>query len=237
MTDTPEYSICLLTYNRQTALGDRWTELARLYGKRPDVEMCVLDNGSRDGTGQTIGAWRILTMPICGPDGGWRLLCDRLDENRGFALGFNVLVSFATGKIVVLLSDDVQVRGDFVGAIGGKLREVGEKAVVGQVLVNHEAGWNQFGPSRPIPYLYGHILGMHRATWHAIGGFDPDFSPAGYEDVDFSYRAVRGGYELVEMRDLPVFHNSLAAERYEHTVRMKALFAKKWNLPNIPARP
>lgn len=237
MGEPRAYSICLLTYNRQTVLAARWKELARLYARRTDVELCVLDNGSTDGTSQTIAAWRILTMPIDARQGGWKLVSERLENNVGFGPGFNLLVSLSTARVVILLSDDVEVRGGFVDPMGAKLAEVGPKAIVGQALVNHEAGWNQFGSKCPIPYLYGHILAMRREAWDEIGGFDPLFVPAGYEDVDLSYKAANAGYQLVEMRNLPVLHMSLSAERYEHTVGMKALFAKKWHLENVPERP
>lgn len=235
MPETPEYSICLLTYNRERTLTARWKELACLYAKRPDVELCILDNGSTDGTSQVIAAWRILTMPLF-YDQGWRLLPGRVPQNIGFGPGFNQLVGLSTGKIVVLLSDDVRVFGDFLGPVGNVIRAESGKVVVGQTIVDRPAGWNQFGP-QVIPYLYGHILAMRRTAWDEVGGFDPLFVPAGYEDVDLSYRATLAGYKLVALPELPIRHESLCAERYEHTVRMKALFAAKWGLPNIPGRP
>jgi len=236
MPDTPEFSICVLTYNRERTLTGRWKELACLYAKRPDIELCILDNGSTDATSQTIAAWRILTMPMAGGEPGWGLVTDKVAENIGFGPGFNHLVSLATGKIVVLLSDDVRVFGDFLGLVGNILTAEPRKVILGQTIVGHPAGWNQFG-SRVIPYLYGHMLAMPRTAWDEIGGFDPLFVPAGYEDVDFSYQASVLGYKLGAVPELPIRHESLAAERYEHTVRMKSLFAAKWDLPNIPERP
>jgi GT2 family glycosyltransferase len=234
MPDAPEFSICLLTYNRERTLTARWKELACFYAKRPDIELCILDNGSTDGTSQVIAAWRILTMPFY--DQGWTLVADRVVKNIGFGPGFNRLVGLSTGKVVILLSDDVRVFGDFLGLVGNVINAEGDKVVVGQTVVDHPAGWNQFGP-KVIPYLYGHILAMSRVAWDAIGGFDPIFVPAGYEDVDFSYRATLAGYKLVAAPELPIRHESLSAERYEHTVRMKTLFAAKWGLANVPERP
>jgi GT2 family glycosyltransferase len=236
MPETPEYSICLLTYSREKTLTARCKELACLYGKRPDVELCILDNGSTDGTSQVIAAWRILTIPMAAGEPGWTFVADRIRENIGFGPGFNRLVGLSTGKVVVLLSDDVRVFGDFLGLVGNVISSEGDKIVVGQTVVDHPAGWNQFGP-KVIPYLYGHILAMKRNVWGEIGGFDPLFVPAGYEDVDFSYQATLAGYKLVALPELPVRHESLSAERYEHTVRMKTLFAAKWGLSNIPERP
>ena len=236
MPETPEYSICLLTYNRERTLTAHWKELACIYAKRPDVELCILDNGSTDGTSQVIAAWRILTMPMAGGEPGWSLVPGRVLENIGFGPGLNRLVGLSTGKVVVLLSDDVRVFGDFLGLVGNIINTEPGKVVVGQTVVDYPAGWNQFGP-KVIPYLYGHILAMRRTTWDETGGFDPLFVPAGYEDVDFSYQATLAGYKLVALPELPVRHESLSAERYEHTVRMKTLFAAKWDLPNIPERP
>lgn len=240
MPETPQYSICLLTYNRQREVTARWKELACLYGRRSDVELCVLDHASTDGTPQTIAAWHVLILPPLDghgePCSGWRTVCYNIPKNTGFGPGFNHLVGLSTGRIIVLLSDDVRVFGDFLSPIGDLIFAEDGRLIVGQTMVDHPAGWNEFG-GRVVPYLYGHILAMRRAAWDEIGGFDPLFVPAGFEDVDFSHRAVLKGYKLGAVPELPARHESMAAERYEHTVRMKALFAKKWDFVNTPARP
>jgi GT2 family glycosyltransferase len=230
----PEFSICLLTYNRRAHLIRRWEELATLYIHRPDVELCILNNGSVDGTEDTLGAWVTKPVPLLYGVPVWRTVYRTISPNISAGPGFNALVSMSTGRTVVILADDVRVAGDFLEPIHAVLEVTAGKGLVGQEMVDFAGTWNQFGDNPPIPYIAAHILGLRRTVWDAIGGFDPIFQTLSYEDMDLSYRAVKMGYSL-EKACMPVEHLFMSLPRHAGTIRNRALFAAKWNLPNVPA--
>ena len=113
----PDFSICLLTYNRRSELIRRWAELGEVFAQRPDVELCILDNGSVDGTDDTLNAWRTRPPPVAMGTPLWKTAYLSLGQNHSAGPGFNAAVAMSTGKTVVLLADDVAVSGDFLEAI------------------------------------------------------------------------------------------------------------------------
>jgi len=225
----PQFSIVLLTYNRQDLLESRLADLRLRFARRPEVQLVVFDNGSTDGTPLIL--WELRKQAM---GDNWVVLAYHEKTNIGFGRGFNKAAGLATGKLLVLISDDVRIFGDFLGPIGDALEE--KDALICQQVIDWKAGWNQFGDV-VFPYPAGHILALRADTWKLMGGFDQRFAPAGYEDVDLGYRAKIGNLAMVALPKLPVAHESLAEPRYEHTVHMKAVFAEKWNLRNEPERP
>ncbi len=47
---------------------------------------------------------------------------------------------------------------------------------------------------------------LRRKAWEEIGGFDADFHPAWFEDVDFCRRLLEAGWKIVYLPRLEVFH-------------------------------
>lgn len=230
----PEFSICLLTYNRRQELIRRWTELAQFFMHRADVELCILDNGSVDGTDDTLIALETRPLPVAMGTPLWRTTYQSIPRNISAGPGFNAAVAMSTGKTVVLLADDVGVFGDFLEPIQAVLEATNGMGLVGQEMTDFPGTWNQFGDNPPIPYIAAHILGIRRLVWDTLGGFDPIFQLLSYEDVDLCYRAVKMGYSL-EKASMPVKHLFMSTPRHAATVHNRALFAAKWGLPNIPA--
>lgn len=238
------HSIIVLTYKRADLIKARIEELKRFYSSRADVEILIADNGS---TNKEL----MLTLGAASYDPDFRV--ERINENLGFGGGFNEAVKRSKGDIIYLISDDVQIYGDFLGHIERELQdrvwcsmwndpdEI-HGIVVGQALIDHDAGWNKFGETK-VPYLMGFFLAMAREIWDSLGGFDAEaFHPCDYEDVDLSYRAAKKGFDLIKLPNLPITHLVAGTigynpQRFEHTVKMRAAFAKKWDLPNIPERP
>lgn len=237
MQPYPDISIIVLTYNRSDLIDQRLSELNRLPLATHNAEVVVFDNGSTDGTPLILATARTSYSTR-----GKRLISARTAENLGFAGGFNQAVRAAAGDILVLLSNDVRVVGDFLPAIRDELASPdGRRRIVAHEIVRHSAGWNVFGEV-VFPWPAGYFLAMRKETWDLLGGFDTAFHPNDYEDVDIGYRARQDGFEIVERRDLPVEHMvaqtiGYSPERYEQTVRMRALFAAKHGLENRPERP
>jgi len=229
------FQIILLTYKRHDLLTARLAELRRFYYNRPDVNLLVVDNGSPDPK-----IHMILQSYNEDRGGVWDNRTIRIPENIGFGPAMNHGVEQSAGKYIFLLSDDVRITGNFVNEIKLDLFAYPDGIICNEV-VNWPAGWNQFGLKPVIHYPQGYFLAFTRDVWEKLGGFDERFVPYDYEDVDLGYRAKLMGIPIVQS-SAPVIHDAAGTigyspERMEHTVRMRALFAKKWNLPNVPERP
>lgn len=223
----PTFSILLLTYGRGDHASRHVEELkTNILDRHSNVHLEILDNGSRSG------------LPIelaltC--SGDKRITLRRVQENMGFGPGFNQLADDSTGEILVFISDDVAIYGDFIPKLRAAL-DAWPTSVICKEIVNWRAGWNVFGDTT-FSYPQGYFLACTRATWREVGGFDERFVPAGYEDVDLGYRLEREGRTLTALGDISVQHQCQAKDRMEETVRLRALFAAKWGLPNVPERP
>lgn len=231
---SPRHSVLILTYTKPELVQARLDEMVRFYGSREDVELIIFDNGSEG------AAMRLATMPP--PTNGLYINTIREHPNVGFGGGWNRALTFARGEFVHLLSDDVRVFGDFTGATEHEFEKAEREIIIGQSLIAHKAGWNEFG-GELIPYLMGYYFAMRKDTWDRLGGFDIEtFYPYDYEDIDLCYRATKAGIALKALGGLPLHHEVAGTigynpQRHEHTVKMRARFAEKWNLPNEPERP
>jgi GT2 family glycosyltransferase len=227
----PDFSICILTYSKPHLLDARLSELEG-FASGYSVEVCILDNGGQRGAAQLVISRHI------GPKTPLRSF--RLADNIGFGGGFNHLVAQSKGDRLVLLSDDVEVSGDFLGPLTDALEEE-PTALLCHRVIDWPAGWNQFGDVT-FPYPEGYFLAMDRRTWILMGGFDPRFHPHDYEDVDLGMKAKEHGIPILPMPSLPLLHRGAgtigqSSSRYENTISMRARFAEKWNIPNLPVRP
>lgn len=227
----PDFSICILTYNKPNLLDARLAELEKFLHLH-SAEVCILDNGGQRGAAQLVISRHI--------DPRISLRSFRLADNIGFGGGFNHLVSESKGNRLVLLSDDVEVSGDFLGPLASALNDA-PTALVCHRAIDWPAGWNQFG-EEVFPYPEGYFLAMGRSTWILLGGFDPRFHPHDYEDVDMGMKAKEHGVPIIAMPSLPLRHFGAGTigqnpNRYENTISMRARFAEKWNLQNQPVRP
>ena len=240
MNQPPFFSICLLTYNRKAQLVLRWNELYGLYGGRADIEFCVLDNGSTDGTRELLAG---LAGVAHDPPSAWKVVYKSLPENIAMQ-GFNELVKMSTAPTFVWLCDDVRVFGDILAPMQAVIDATGGLGVVCNHDVLNPYTWNQFNDWKVmIPYLEMDICAMRREVWDDVGELDPRFKLLSYQDVDFCHRAQLKGYVLRGIMrpdgtsDLPVEHRSMSGHPVEHTIVNRAIFADKWGLVNSPERP
>ena len=240
MTESkPQHSVLVLTYKKADLIEARIAELTHFFSHRGDIEFVVFDNGSTDPAVKLVVGAASLKYRS---DRRWKF--ESVSANMGFGGGWNAAVGCATGDKLYLLSDDVEVYGDFITPVLEKASGLPPGVIVGQQLVHGSAGWNEFGKSPPISYLGGHFLAMDHMTFLRLRGFDDStFHPYDYEDIDLCYRATQEhGWSLVAIPELPLRHMVAGTigynpERFEHTVKMRARFARKHGLPNMPERP
>jgi GT2 family glycosyltransferase len=144
--------------------------------------------------------------------------------NVGFGGGCNLGASHARGEHILFLNDDAVVAPSLlaaltrrmtaepdVGAVAavllnsdGTLQEAGSRVVDGAGTVQLGAGLavgsqeaQSFLTPRDIDYGSGAALLVRHDAFTALGGFDPIYEPAYFEDVDLSFRLKESGWRVV----------------------------------------
>lgn len=152
-------------------------------------------------------------------------------KNLGFGGSMNRGAKAAYGDILVFLSNDVVITGDFLGQIKNEIDN--EKDIlVGGRIVYWDSGWNTFN-NTIFPYCEGWLLACTTEVWDNLEGFDPRYSPYDYEDVDLSTTAIQKGHRLVGL-DSPYLNHiggqtaNYNEKRLEITHRNKKKFYDKW---------
>ena len=119
-------SICIPTFNRAAALDNKLAELAReIEPVKDDVEVCVSDNGSTDGTRAVLKKWE-KTLPLAH---------SRNDMNLGFDRNVLAVTSLASGEYVWYLADDDRMVEGAIGRLVADLKANGS-AELGAVYLN-----------------------------------------------------------------------------------------------------
>jgi hypothetical protein len=210
--------------------------LFELYKYVPEnVEIVVVDDASEEDEGRGGVAWWQKDMKR------QTIRYYRNKENMGFGGAMNVGAKIAMhhgADIIVLLSNDVKVSGDFVTPLVDIINK-NDKVLIGNEVINWDAGWNKFG-NIIVPWVNGWFMACTIDVWKVLGGFDPIYGKYTYEDIDLSTRATMIGYKLVALNS--PFLNHLGArtvgytlERMKITEHNRDVYIRKWEgkLQNI----
>lgn len=171
-------------------------------------EVIVVDDGSTDRT-------RDIAQLVSG------ITHIRNEKPQGFVHACNCGAQAARGDYVVLLNNDTEVTPDWldellwpfehfdrVGLAGakllypdGRLQEAGGIVWSSANPANYGRGGNPHEPrynyARQADYLSGACLMVPTALWKKIGGLDPAYAPAYFEDTDLAFRVREQGYKTV----------------------------------------
>ncbi len=185
----------------------------------PNVEIVVVDNGSDD---DSISFVRENFPQVT-------LICHA--ENLGFSNGHNIALAQQSADYFILLNNDViaeptcveslirPLRTDpKIGIVGGKLlfpngkiQHIGAELSYPQAFSHHhhahEPDEGQLTAMRDVDYVTGAAVAFSRQLWQEIGGFDTQFSPYYFEEVDLCYRIRAAGYRVVVVADLLGIHD------------------------------
>jgi len=208
-------------------------------------ELCVVDNGSTDGTE---GYIRGLTLPC-------KLRYQRNATNAGLIAALNQGARLAGGDVLCFLHNDTEMRepawlerleaalgdGRQVGLAGlyGIRRVRRDGRYVGRTIVHCLEG----GPGLPAPVVEvavvdGVCLCLRRALLDEIGGFDEGYGFFHGYDRDLSFAVRERGLACVVV-DAPFLHRGggtrtgerapvTAADDLEQRRRALARFREKW---------
>ncbi len=241
-------SIVVLSHDH-LAMTQRCIEALRAAADpRHPTELIVVDNGSCDGSAEWLAAQ---------PD----VLLIRNERNLGAPAARNQGLQAATGDWLVVMDNDAIVTPGWLRRLlhhaqvdgqAGCIGPVSNRAAHGQQVEfaggTDAASLQRFadawyvaepGASQPHNMLSSFCLLFSRRVLLAIGGFDPRFSPWGYEDDDFTLRAALAGFANRIARDVFVRHEhyeGAKAERHQELLLANwRRFAQKWGGdPDLP---
>jgi len=173
------------------------------------AEVIVVDDGGTDET----ASWLAASAP--------QVRVIRLETNSGFSRACNAGIQAAQGDAIVLLNNDVHVTPGFLAPLLRPLEADPEVfAVNASILIpgkdmldegqKHGAFHHglfyvdclhnpalRAAQTAPTLYATACAAAYRRAMLDALGGFDDLFSPAYWEDVDLSYRALKRGWRVL----------------------------------------
>jgi len=216
-------SLIIPIYNAETELIRFWS---RLHSNAP-YEVILIDNAS-DTTTKAV-------LRVCEnrPQQDVSLCVVTNTENTGFGPANNQGAALAEYDTLVFTQTDVEFHRDVLSDV--LVQVDGHDDLFGARLLDYNTGWNTFG-DQTFPYLEGWFLACHKDTWDRIGGFDPRYVPADFEDVDLATTAISKGVALKQL-NVAVQHNhpgksweTSKLDRQQVTIRNQQLFKQKWGL-------
>lgn len=217
-------SVVTPLYNKANMTGDYINSIMNYID---DNELILINNGSLDNTINVVGTAQKLFGQIKD------ITFISKGKNLGFGGGNNLGASLAKNDILLFLSNDVVLLGDFITPIKQYL-EQNSRVAIGPRLIAWNAGWNSYKEDSAIPYLEGFCFAVRKEHFNMIGGFDEQFF-LDMEDMDLCYRLRFAGIALAQI-DLPVLHSlggsfsTLNRSREDITLESQQKFMKKWGL-------
>lgn len=220
--DAPDVSVVLVLYNRCELTLLCLQSLLACTDVR--LELIIVDNQSSDFTSSLLG--RIDGAKIA-----------QNAENQGYVTAVNQGARLASGKYLLLLNNDTEVTPHAIavarnlleeeasiGAVGGRLvlpdgtlQEAGSTVFSdgltagfgrGRELEHHECMFR-----RSVDYCSAAFLLLRTEEFHALGGFDENFSPGYYEEVDLCTRIIKQGQQVAYDPRIVVRHFEYASSR------------------------
>lgn len=160
----------------------------------------------------------------------------RLAENKSFSNGCNVGAAAGTSPFLCFLNDDAIVTEGWDTAMlqDASPRHVGLVGARSNYAAGPQGNPGHFGP---IPFLVFVCVMLRRNVWNAVGAMDEvNFDGFSSEDLDYSWRVEKAGYEL-RVSNAYVLHagsQTLAATTGDALARQRndqkyaARLADKW---------
>jgi len=260
----PSASIVIPVHNEAAFTDACLAQLVATLPRHFASEIIVVDDASTDDTAALLARWAAADPRV-------RVLHNA--QNLGFLHSSNRGAAMAGGEVLVFLNNDTLPQPGWLpallrvfrdqpdaGAVGGKLLYPnGTLQEAGGVIFADGSGCN-FGKHdlavdaplynylREVDYCSGALLATRRALFERLGGFDPHFAPAYYEDTDYCFAVRAAGLRVYYQPESVVVHveggtsgTDLEAGAKRYQVVNHAKFVEKWRVvlrhqPPPPAR-
>ena len=209
MTDAPNFSIVIPTYNRPAQLAVCLQACARLEYPRDRFEVIAVDDG---GTTQL--------EAVVAPFQGVFTLKLLRQENAGPAAARNRGASEARGEFLAFTDDDCSPAPKWLQALAAQFVASPDCAVGGQTL--NALTHNPYSTASQllISYLFSYYNAVPHAArffpsnnlafstkqFRAIGGFDVTYPRAAAEDRELCDRWLHHGYRMIYDTEAVVYH-------------------------------
>lgn len=131
--------------------------------------------------------------------------------NPGVARSWNIGAAMSEGEYLCYVSDDVRIGKSAIEALAQVLdneKEVAEVGPKGDLYKNGRP--DRFvGIDKPefSDVISGFLFMVKRSAFDQVGGFDVFYSPAGCEEVDFSFALRANGWKCKVIPNLDILHN------------------------------
>ena len=216
-SDQPRASIIIPVYNQFSHTQACLNALAA-YPPVARVEIIIVDDGSSDAT--------VTDLPeIQG------LRYHRRAANGGFIAACNDGAALARGEFLVFLNNDTVPQSGWLDALLGTFDAHADVGLVGAQLLyrdgrlqeaggfltsdGHAESYGRFDvPEHPrysylrdADYASGAALAIPRALFAQVGGFDPRYAPAYYEDTDLAFAVRAAGRRVLYQPTARVVHD------------------------------
>ncbi len=258
----PSVSIVIAVHNQAAITEACLTSLVETLPESFRGEIIVVDDASTDDTPALLDRWAARDPRV-------RWL--RNDTNQGFLETARRGAAAATGDVLLFLNNDTVLLPDWLppllrvfrdfplaGAVGGKLlfsdgvlQEAGGMVFCDASAANfgrgdHDLDAPPYNFLREVDYCSGAMLATRRTLFEQIGGFDPRFRPAYYEDTDYCFAVRQQDYRVYFQPESAIVHlegvssgTDLSRGIKQYQVVNQIKFAEKWAtvLARQPRRP
>lgn len=205
-------SVVIPTYNGKALLEKNLP--AVLDAIHNDDEVIVVDDASTDTTVQ----WLHKNYPT-----EVKVLTN--EKNQRFALTCNRGARESKNNVIVLLNNDVSPEKDFLKTLLGHFGDETVFAVGCKEIATNEANkeygrnggrfergflvhWRENDQNQTDTlWVSGGSGAFRKSMWETLKGFDPDYRPAYWEDIDLCWRAREKGWKVLFEPKSVVHHN------------------------------
>ncbi|NCN23927.1 MAG: hypothetical protein COU65_02880 [Candidatus Pacebacteria bacterium CG10_big_fil_rev_8_21_14_0_10_42_12] len=217
-------SVIIPTFNGRKLLEENLPSI--LSQLSPEDEVIIVDDGGSDSTNAFVEEINHLQIKFV-----------RIEKNVRFARAANKGAELAKNDFIFLCNNDVELQANClsvlrahtskndvfaVGCLEYEDHLEGEKSGKNKLwfargLFQHSK--SDYFVSGETAWASGGSALFSKEKWQELGGFDTNFSPAYWEDVDLSFRARKKGWKVLFDEKAVVIH--------KHETTNASIFSKK----------
>ncbi|MFH1397304.1 MAG: glycosyltransferase [Candidatus Omnitrophota bacterium] len=198
MKDAPFVSVVVPTFNREKLLKKLLDSLYNQSYPDDNLEIIVVDDGSKDGTREMVERYQKLAN---------RNFKYFYQQNKGTAAARNTGIANSSGSLIVFIDDDCvacrnwlqeMVKGydNFnVAGVGGLIKAIASKSIISEYCSYIGVMEKPIIQAGTVKYLVGANSSFRKEHLNVVGWFN-EAIPLGGEDLDMSFRLEQAGYAL-----------------------------------------